>query len=109
MVYCLGNSVVTQPATTDTLTTASLNGKTYSGKIGMGHTATILNTGWVSIGPSFETIISTTVGAGTDSYTDGGIIVPPGYLLSLACIATHDAAVGRFAITLDEVFMENRL
>jgi hypothetical protein len=109
MMYCLGNSVVTQPATTDTLTTASLNGKIYSGRIGMGHAAGIANTGWVAIGSCFETIVTTSVGAGLDAYVDGGVIVPPGYLLSLACIAVNTTAVGRFAVTLDEIRMENRL
>ena len=107
MVACLGRASVTQPATTATLVAASLNGKRYGGRAGMGNAATIANDIWVPIGPTFTTALTTTIGMGVEAPINGGIIVPPGHLLSLDCLSVNATSSGAFTVTLYEVQLTN--
>jgi hypothetical protein len=109
LAICVGKAAVTQPATTQTLVAATLNGRQYVGAAGMGITATITDDGWTTLGNSIDTnALTATVGASLDVPVDGGLIIAPGRLLSLACIAVNTTAAGRFFVHFHEVELANK-
>jgi hypothetical protein len=108
IVVCVGRASVSQPATADTLIAASLNGKRYGGRAGMGHTATIADDYWFPVGSSVNTAaLTATKGVNVEAAINGAIIIPPGCLLSLDCVGTAATASGQFYVTLYEVQLTN--
>lgn len=106
LAVTLSTGVLTQPATTSTVVSSSLDGTAYAGKAGIGKTATIVDYKWFPIGEGIHTgAITATVGYALDVQINGLIIVPPGYLLGLACIAANTTAVGTFHVVMHEVQM----
>lgn len=109
LAICVGKNAVTQPATTQTLVTGTLNGRNYVGNAGMGVTATITDDNWSTLGNHVDSnALTATVGASIDVPVDGGIIIAPGRLLGLACIAVNTTAAGRFFVHFHEVELANK-
>jgi len=109
LAICVGKTAVTQPATVQTLVTGTLNGRNYVGNAGMGVTATVTDDNWSTIGNHVDTnALTATVGASIDVPIDGGLIIAPGRLLSLACIAVNTTAAGRFFVHFHEVELANK-
>jgi hypothetical protein len=105
MLVCLNVLPLTSaPATADALEIASLNGRNYSGKAKTGHTATVIDDKWWPLGNVVNSnALTATVGCSIWQFVEGSIIVPPGYLLNLACIAVNATAKGKFVIQYHEV------
>jgi hypothetical protein len=92
------------PSTADTPVISSLNGRKYPGRAGMGHAATVVDDKWYPLGTSANSnALTNTVGFALEVPIQGGIIVPPGYLLNLACLAANTTAAGQFIVTFHEV------
>ena len=104
---CVGRASVTQPATIDTLTTMSTNGRKYGGRCGTGNQATVTNDGWYTIGTPSQTTLTATKGMAVEAQVYGSIIINPGCLLSLACLSVNGTSVGQFFITMYEVALTN--
>lgn len=101
MIPILG--VTANPATTDTLTVSSLSGRSYTGKVAMGHTSTVVNSGWNTLGPMAHSgALTATVGLAIWQELTSPLIIPPQKLLCLACIAVNTTAVGFFSIRIHE-------
>jgi len=107
IVACVGTSTVTQPATAVATVAASLNGKVYSGRAGMGSTATIADTIWVPLASTNTAALTATKGYALVAEVAGAIIIPPGCLLSLDCVGTAATASGQFYVTMYEVQLTN--
>ena len=110
LLACLNQTPVSAaPATADPLAIATLGGRAYSGLAAMGHAATVVDDNWVPIGQTGNTApLGSTAGRATVGLTvwqpiQGTIIVPPQYLLNLACIAVNTTAAGQFAVLYHEV------
>ncbi len=95
--------VAANPATADTLVINGLSGQPYNGLAAISHTVTVVDDGWFSVGNKVETALAATVGAALEIPIEGGIIIPPGHLLALACIAVNNTAKGKFMIRYHEV------
>jgi hypothetical protein len=101
MIPVLG--VTANPSTTDTLTISGLSGRAYTGAVAMGHTSTVVNSGWVGIGPTVHSgALTATVGIQIWQELASPIIIPPNKLLCLACTAVNTTAVGFFSLRVHE-------
>jgi hypothetical protein len=96
--------VTAAPATADSAAVDTASGnKSYNGNATVGHTATVTNDNWFPIGQTFNCTLTATVGAQIEVLFDGGLILPPQSLLSIACVAANTTAVGKCAIFGHEV------
>jgi hypothetical protein len=98
------------PATADTLAIATLNGRKYQGRAGMSHAVTVVDDNWCAVGNAGNAnALTATVGYAFWVPIESLIILPPGYLLSLACIAANATAQGKFCVQYHEVQIANQL
>jgi hypothetical protein len=92
------------PATADTATTVNvLNGKTYGGKLVTSHTVTVVNDGWFTVGPTYETALTATKGAQLDVVLPIPVLLRPGGLFSVGVVAVNATAAGVLSIYGHEV------
>lgn len=105
LLTCLNVQPLTSaPATTDTLVISSTNGRKYAGRAVMSHTVTVVDDGWVAWGNSGNTnALTATVGYSFQVPIEGQLILAPGFLLNLACIAVNTTAIGKFCVHYHEV------
>ncbi len=95
--------VAAQPDTAGTLVIDGLSGQAYSGLAKVSATVTVVDDGWFSAGNKAETPLSATGGLGFEVPFEGGLIIPPGHLLALACLAVNTTGKGKFMIRYHEV------
>jgi hypothetical protein len=95
--------VAAQPDTAGTLVINGQSGQPYSGLAKVSVTVTVVDDGWFSAGNKAETPLTATGGLGLEVAFEGGLIVPPGHLLALACLAVNTTAKGKFMIRYHEV------
>jgi hypothetical protein len=109
LLLCLNKAPLTAaPATADTLNIATLNGRGYGGNAATGHTATVVDDNWWSVGNSGNTNALTATGGYTLwCVLEGSVIITPGRILGLACIAVNTTAAGKFIIQYHEVQIPN--
>jgi hypothetical protein len=91
------------PTTADTVVADSLSGRTYAGKGVMSHSVTVTDNGWWSIGNTFNSTLTATVGAQIEAPVNGAIVLAPGYILCIACVAANTTAVGKVSVKYFEV------
>lgn len=97
-------STATVPSTADTQAqTVYTTGKGYSGKARVSHAVTVVDDVWFPIGGAFVTALSATVGAQVEANLNGMIVLAPGYVMGVACVAQSTTGKGKLAFWFHEV------
>lgn len=97
-------SSATAPATADTQAqTVYTTGRGYAGKAKPSHTVTVVDDVWFPIGISFVTALTATVGSQLEANINGMIVLAPGYVMGVSCVAVNTTAKGKLAFWFHEV------
>ena len=93
------------PSTADTQAqTVYTTGRGYSGKAKTSHTVTVVDDVWVPIGnSSTPSALTGTVGVTLDVSLNGTIVLAPGYVMGVSCVAVNTTAKGKLAFWFHEV------
>lgn len=91
------------PATADTQAqTVYTTGRGYSGKAKTSHTVTVVDDVWFPIGGAFVTALTATVGSQLEANINGLIVLAPGYVMGISCIAQSTTGKGKVAFWFHE-------
>lgn len=97
-------ATATVPATADTQAqTVYTTGKGYAGKAKTSHAVTVVDDVWFPIGISFVTALTATVGSQLDAPINGMIVLAPGYVMGVSCVAQSTTGKGKLAFWFHEV------
>ena len=97
-------STATAPSTADTQAqTVYTTGKGYAGKAKTSHTVTVVDDVWFPIGISFVTALTATVGSQLEANINGAIVLAPGYVMGVSCVAQSTTGKGKLAFWFHEV------
>jgi hypothetical protein len=96
-----------QPATADTTTISTLNGKKYGGKAYLSRSVGVTDDKWWPIGTSQAMPGTATAGQTVDYPLGGLVIVPPGYIFSVALLGTNGTMTGTCGIRWHELIIPN--
>lgn len=97
-------STATAPATADTQAqTVYTTGKGYGGKAKTSHTVTVVDDVWFSLGQTFNTPLTATIGSTLDAQINGAIVLAPGYVMGVSVVAVNTTAKGTLHFWFHEV------
>lgn len=97
-------AATSKPSTADTQAqTVYSTGKGYAGKAVSSHAVTVVDDVWFPVGPTFTTALTATVGSQVEAFINGSIILAPGYVMGVACVAQSTTGKGKLAIYFHEV------
>ena len=93
------------PSTADTQAqTVYTTGKGYAGKAKPSHTVTVVDDVWFPVGnSSTPSALTGTVGVSIDVDLRGMIVLAPGYVMGVSCVAANTTAKGKLSFWFHEV------
>lgn len=97
-------STASAPATADTQAqTVYTTGRGYAGKAKTSHTVTVVDDVWFPLGQSTTpSALTGTVGVTIDVSLGGLIVLAPGYVMGISCVAVNTTAKGKVAFWFHE-------